>query len=559
MINAGNPSAHNLKIRKYMTENRQTSSQIFEKLNRRGRLNPAQNAMSAQLTNEQLLRFYVKDTEPKLEFNNDNIQGQGGDANSVLMSEIQRLIDVGNFNAEDAKGNMNNMQTKLVTELQRGFSSIDDSVAINLSSVRDILYGVEDNLNEYLVKGGGATPIITALQDISTKLDQYNTTGNVSQSALLSSLTDLQNALLTANVSSADNTAAIEQLQIIMGSIPGIAVPSASSAPPPSGPTPAQAAAAQALLDAQNARAAAAAAAQKLLDDAAAAQKLLDDEAAAAQKLLDDAAAASTGPPPSPSSGGLSGLASAASGVASAAASGVASLLGFGTKPPPTPLTLPGVGGISTVLAPVSPTGGMGAAGGFIPGEHPDITAAKIAAGTKRDLTITQNKELLLNLYTQYPEIFADELSSIKTADPFKTWISKPDKDKSTTKNLVEELLIKKNELLADRAQKAAQAEDWRLKKIRIMKQTRDEIDSGFAPKAEKYRKEEEAKAIAAKAAKKAAKKAAAQAAAQAAAEAAAEAKTNSALAKFQAKMRGDAARKKLRSGGGAAGGAAPP
>ncbi len=106
MINAGNPSAHNLKIRKYMTENKQTSAQIFEKLNRRGRLNPAQNAMSAQLTNEQLLRFYVKDTEPKLEFNNDNIQGQGGDANSVLMSEIQRLIDVGNFNAEDAKGNM---------------------------------------------------------------------------------------------------------------------------------------------------------------------------------------------------------------------------------------------------------------------------------------------------------------------------------------------------------------------------------------------------------------------------------------------------------------------
>ena len=119
MINAGNPSAHNLQMRKYVKEHKQSSAQIFEKLNRRGRLNPAQNAMSAQLTNEQLLRFYVKDTEPKLEFNNDNIQGQGGDNNSVLMSEIQRLIDVGNFNAEDAKGNMNNMQTKLVTELHQ--------------------------------------------------------------------------------------------------------------------------------------------------------------------------------------------------------------------------------------------------------------------------------------------------------------------------------------------------------------------------------------------------------------------------------------------------------
>jgi hypothetical protein len=42
-------------------------------------------------------------------------------------------------------------------------------------------------------------------------------------------------------------------------------------------------------------------------------------------------------------------------------------------------------------------------------------------------------------------------------------------------------------------------------------------------------------------------------------AEAAKEAKTNSALAKFQANLRGVAARKKLRSAGGAAGGAAPP
>lgn len=556
MINAGNPSAHNLKIRKYMTENKQTSAQIFEKLNRRGRLNPAQNAMSAQLTNEQLLRFYIKETAPKLEFNNDNIQGQGGDANSVLMSEIQRLIDVGNFNAEDAKGNMNNMQTKLVTELQRGFSSVDDSVAINLSSVRDILYGVEDSLNEYLVKGGGggsgvgaAAPIITALQDISTKLDQYNTTGNISQSALLSSLTDLQNALLTANVNSADNTAAIEQLQIIMGSIPGIAVPSSSSASGgstvPSSPSPAQTAAAQALLTAQTAQAAAAAAAKKAINDAA--------TAAAAGPPPSPSAA--SGPPPSPSAAAAAGAGAAAAGALSGIAGGVASLFGYGTKPPPPPIIIPGTSGVSTILAPVSPTGGMGAAGGVITGEHPEITAAKVAAGTKRDLTITQNKELLLNLYNEYPEIFATELSSIKTADPFKTWISKPDKDKSTTKNLVYELLAKKNELLTARAEKAVQdAEDWRLKKIRIMKQTRDEIDSGFAPKAAAY---EKAKAKAA--AKKIAQDFIAKKMAEAAAEAAAEAKTNSALAKFQANLRGAAARKKLRSAGGAAGGAAPP
>ena len=90
MINAGNPSVANLKMRKYMSEHKESSAQIFEKLNRRGRLNPAQNAMSAQLTNEQLLRFYVKDTEPKLEINNDNIQGQGGD---TLLANAPRCAD----------------------------------------------------------------------------------------------------------------------------------------------------------------------------------------------------------------------------------------------------------------------------------------------------------------------------------------------------------------------------------------------------------------------------------------------------------------------------------
>jgi hypothetical protein len=276
------------------------------------------------------------------------------------------------------------------------------------------------------------------------------------------------------------------------------------------------------------------AATQKAIDDAAAAQKLIDD--AAAQKAIDDAAAAAGAPPASPSAGGLAGLASAA-----------ASLFGYGTKPPPAPIAIPGASGISTILAPTSPTGGMGAAGGVIVSQHPEITAAKIKAGTQKDLTIVQNKELLENLYADYPEIFATELSSIKTPDPFKTWISKPDKDKSTTKNLVEELLVKKNELLAARAVQAAQdAEDWRLKKIRIMKQTRDEIASGIEAKAEALAKKAAAEAIA--------KKAAEDAAAEAAADAALDAKI-----KARADKKAEAARKealkKLRSkGSGAAG-----
>ncbi len=55
-----------------------------------------------------------------------------------------------------------------------------------------------------------------------------------------------------------------------------------------------------------------------------------------------------------------------------------------------------------------------------------------------------------------------------------------------TTKNLVQELLVETNELLASRAVQAVQEEeDCRLKKIRIMEQTRDEIASGIEAKAE--------------------------------------------------------------------------
>ena len=226
MINAGNPSAHNLQMRKYVKEHKQSSAQIFEKLNRRGRLNPAQNAMSAQLTNEQLLRFYVKETEPKLEFNNDNIQGQGGDTNSVLMSEIQRLIDVGNFNTTEAKGNMTTMQNSLIAELQTGFSSVNDSIADNLSFVKTTIDDIADNLSIYSsTNDASSQSIIKSLNDLNTNLEQYNTTGTVSQGALFASLANLQTALANSNTNNAANTAAIDNLSIILGSMgatPGI-------------------------------------------------------------------------------------------------------------------------------------------------------------------------------------------------------------------------------------------------------------------------------------------------------------------------------------------------
>jgi hypothetical protein len=172
--------------------------------------------MSVQLTNEQLLRFYVKDTQPKLEFNNDDIQGQGGDANSVLMSEIQRLIDVGIFNTQDTKGNMKNMQNmqnSLIDEVQRGFTSVNDSFADNLSFGKETIDDIGDNSTIYVSTNDVLSQnIITSLNDLNTKLEDYNTTGTTSQGALFASLTNLQTALANSNTNNTGNTTVIDNL-----------------------------------------------------------------------------------------------------------------------------------------------------------------------------------------------------------------------------------------------------------------------------------------------------------------------------------------------------------
>ena len=115
MINCGNPSTTNLKIRNRMKDNKETTSEIFAKLNKRGKLDPRQNAMNYQLTNDQLFRFYVQDVEPKLEQSNET---NGENPNDLLKKEIQRLINVG-----DTK---NDVMTKL---LQGKFSELTQAVA----------------------------------------------------------------------------------------------------------------------------------------------------------------------------------------------------------------------------------------------------------------------------------------------------------------------------------------------------------------------------------------------------------------------------------------------
>jgi len=105
----------NLKIRERMKDNKETPSEIFARLNKRGKLDPKQNAMNYQLTNDQLYRFYTEDVEPKLRQSNETM---GGDANDVLKKEIQRLINVG-----DTKN------TELVKMLQSNFGTLSADIA----------------------------------------------------------------------------------------------------------------------------------------------------------------------------------------------------------------------------------------------------------------------------------------------------------------------------------------------------------------------------------------------------------------------------------------------
>ena len=402
MINAGNPSVANLQMRKYVKEHKQSSSQIFEKLNRRGRLNATQNAMSAQLTNEQLLRFYVKETEPKLEFSNDDIQGQGGD-NSVLMSEIQRLIDVGNFNAQDAKGNMNNMQNSLITELQRGFTSVNDSFADNLSFVKAAIDDIGDNLGIYASTNDTSSQnIITSLNDLNTKLEEYNTTGTTSQGALFTSLANLQTALANSNTNNAANTAAIDNLSIIMGSMtaaPGVSVVAPPVLPPVLPPAPA----APVLPPAPAAPVLPPAPASPVLPPAPApASPVLPPVPSGLIPLLP--------PPPSAGSNRLAAIAAQAAADALAAGTSVmttSTTTGMQTLLNPTPNVDP----LAGAKGGADPNTVM-VAGPKVPvgvSTYPEYDAIKAKNGGK-DLIMKDYRDILNKVGTDLPQLFDDEL-----------------------------------------------------------------------------------------------------------------------------------------------------
>jgi hypothetical protein len=74
-INAGNPSDNNMITRQVMQKKRESSSTIFDKLNKRTTQLTAKNPLNNVLTNDQLFRYYIQEVEPKLSQSNDNFQG----------------------------------------------------------------------------------------------------------------------------------------------------------------------------------------------------------------------------------------------------------------------------------------------------------------------------------------------------------------------------------------------------------------------------------------------------------------------------------------------------
>ena len=74
-INAGNPSANNMITRQVMQKKRESSSTIFDKLNKRTAQLTGKNPLNNVLTNDQLFRYYIQEVEPKLSQSNDNFQG----------------------------------------------------------------------------------------------------------------------------------------------------------------------------------------------------------------------------------------------------------------------------------------------------------------------------------------------------------------------------------------------------------------------------------------------------------------------------------------------------
>lgn len=112
-INASNPSLINTLLQqatKSQQKKRPTFEEVFAKLNARtSRMDANKNPLNNMLTNEQLFRYYVKDTEPKLRVSDDSFNVEAAEAalNPMKESDPTKVYGRGTTQTSDVIPSIN--------------------------------------------------------------------------------------------------------------------------------------------------------------------------------------------------------------------------------------------------------------------------------------------------------------------------------------------------------------------------------------------------------------------------------------------------------------------
>jgi hypothetical protein len=94
-INASINSGFNLALRKKASQGRPTFQTVFDKLDARSKKMNYCNPVNSGMTNEQMFRYYLNETEPLLHYNNDTFDFNDmmdGDLKNMKLSDFAKLL-----------------------------------------------------------------------------------------------------------------------------------------------------------------------------------------------------------------------------------------------------------------------------------------------------------------------------------------------------------------------------------------------------------------------------------------------------------------------------------
>ena len=120
-INASNHSLDNVFIQQKTEKKRPSFSSVFEKLNKRVEKMNRKTPLNNVLTNEQLFRYYIKETEPLLKKSNDDF-GDGNISLGDMMRNSQQSY------MGDGDGGGDNPPEEPPTDTQAGIPSIYNNI-----------------------------------------------------------------------------------------------------------------------------------------------------------------------------------------------------------------------------------------------------------------------------------------------------------------------------------------------------------------------------------------------------------------------------------------------